>query len=164
MGWLVRDATGADAAACAAIYAPYVRDTAITFELEAPTADEMAGRIAKAAASHAWLVLEDAGRVLGYAYGGPYKERAAYRTSVENSVYVATGQQGRGIGKLIVNELLRIARASGFHAVFARISGPSEASKALHASCGYAVVGTEREVGRKFNRWLDVVIMQILLP
>jgi phosphinothricin acetyltransferase len=76
---------------------------------------------------------------------------------------VAGGQQGRGIGKMIVTELLEVARASGFHAVFARISGPSDASRALHASCGFELVGIEREVGRKFNRWLDVAIMEALL-
>ena len=105
----------------------------------------------------------DSGAVVGFGSLSPYKERAAYRTSVEDSVYVHRDFQGRGIGKAIVNELLNVARVSGFHAVFGRITATSEGSRALHTSCGFQLVGLEREVGRKFNRWLDVAIMQILL-
>ena len=106
---------------------------------------------------------DEHGDVVGFGSLSPYKERAAYRTSVEDSVYVRRDRVGEGIGKLIVNELLRVAAASGFHAVFARISASSEASIALHRACGFELVGIEREVGRKFNRWLDVALMQALL-
>ena len=104
-----------------------------------------------------------AGDVVGFGSLSPYKERAAYRTSVEDSVYVRRDRGGQGIGKLILSELLSIGAASGFHAVFGRISASSEASIALHRSCGFELVGIEREVGRKFNRWLDVALMQALL-
>ena len=103
------------------------------------------------------------GDVVGFGSLSPYKERAAYRTSVEDSVYVRRDRGGQGIGKLILTELLQIAAASGFHAVFGRISASSEASIALHRSCGFELVGIEREVGRKFNKWLDVALMQALL-
>ena len=94
----VRAATGRDARACAAIYAPYVTDTAVSFELEAPGVAEVAGRIAAAAASHAWLVLEDAGRVVGFAYGQPFRERAAYRWACETSIYLELGRRRTGGG------------------------------------------------------------------
>ena len=103
------------------------------------------------------------GEVVGFGSLSPYKERAAYRTSVEDSVYVRRDRGGQRIGKLIVTELLHVAAASGFHAVFARITASSEASIALHRSCGFDLVGIEREVGRKFNKWLDVAIMEVLL-
>ena len=99
----------------------------------------------------------------GFASLSPYRDRPAYRTTVEDSVYVDRRHQGRGIGRRLLGELLDRATESGFHAVMARIVGGHEASIALHRSLGFEVVGTEREVGRKFNRWLDVVLMQRLL-
>jgi phosphinothricin acetyltransferase len=96
---MIRDATPDDAPACAAIYAPYVRDTSITFESAPPSPAEMARRIAAAQRAHAWVVLDDAGRIVGYAYGGPYKERAAYQWSCEVSVYVEHGRRRRGAGR-----------------------------------------------------------------
>jgi L-amino acid N-acyltransferase len=101
--------------------------------------------------------------VVGFGSLSPYKDRPAYSTSVEDSVYIHADHQGKGLGRLILAELVDAARASGFHAVFARIVGGHEASIALHAGQGFELVGTEREVGRKFNRWLDVVVMQRLL-
>ena len=95
---MVRDATPEDAAACAAIYTPYVRDTAITFESTPPSPAEMARRIAAAQRAHAWVVLDEGGRVVGYAYGGPYKDRAAYQWSCEVSVYVMLGRRRSGAG------------------------------------------------------------------
>ena len=93
----------------------------------------------------------------------PYRPRAAYSTSVEDSVYVAEAFQGLGIGRAVLEELLRLAEAHGFHAVLARIAGDNEASVALHLSCGFELIGTEHEVGRKFGRWLDVVCMERLI-
>ena len=101
--------------------------------------------------------------VIGFGALSAYKERAAYRTSVENSVYVRRGRHGEGIGRLLLTELLSTAARSGFHTVFARINAASEASVALHRACGYEPVGVEREVGRKFGRWHDVALMQRLL-
>jgi L-amino acid N-acyltransferase YncA len=159
----LRVAAVGDAEAIRTIYNHEVLHTFATFDLVPRTLEEQQEWITQRSGAFAALVAVDDEVVVGFGSLSPYKERAAYRTSVEDSVYVAGGQQGRGIGKLIVVGLLEVARASGFHAVFARISGPSEASRALHASCGFHLVGVEREVGRKFNRWLDVAIMQVLL-
>ena len=101
--------------------------------------------------------------VLGFASLSPYKERAAYRTSVEDSVYVRRDAHGGGVGKLLLNHILDVAAASGFHAVMARIEASSSASKGLHVACGFELVGIEREIGRKFGRWLDVALMQCVL-
>ena len=110
------------------------------------------------------LVAEtDDATVAGYAALSPYRERAAYSTTVEDSVYVHADHQGRGVGRLLLDALVDTARAHGFHAVMARIVADHEASIALHAVCGFEVVGHEREVGRKFGRWLDVTLMERLL-
>jgi phosphinothricin acetyltransferase len=101
--------------------------------------------------------------VIGFGSLSAYKERAAYSTTVEDSVYVDRAHAGRGVGRAILSELVRIARDSGFHSVVARIEASGTASRALHAACGFELVGIEREVGRKFNRWLDVAVMQIVL-
>ena len=101
--------------------------------------------------------------VVGFGSLSPYRDRPAYSTSVEDSVYVRRDRQGQGIGKALLEELLRLATAHGFHTVMARIVGGHEASIALHRAAGFEFVGTEREIGRKFGRWLDVVVMQVLL-
>ena len=101
--------------------------------------------------------------VIGFGSLSPYRPRAAYSTTVENSVYVAEVYQRLGIGRAILEELLHLAKAHGFHAVIARIGGGNDASVALHASCGFEMIGTEREVGRKLGRWLDVVCLQRLI-
>jgi len=157
---VVRDATLADASACAAVYAPYVTDTAITFETEPPDADEMARRIAKAQRSHGFLVLEDDGAVVGYAYGGPFKERAAYRWSCEVSVYLAPDRRGRGGGRRLYEELLARLTARGYRMAAAGMTQPNEASGRLHASMGFEPVGTYRDIGWKFDAWHDVTWVQ----
>ena len=101
--------------------------------------------------------------IVGFGSLSPYKERPAYSTSVEDSVYVHRQHQGKGVGRALLGALVAAAQASGFHAVFARIVGHHEASIALHAGLGFELVGTEREVGRKFGTWLDVVVMERLL-
>jgi phosphinothricin acetyltransferase len=160
----LRLATLADAEQMRAIYNREVTETTATFDLVPRSlADQQAWLTERSGAFAAIVAVEEAGAVVGFASLSPYKERAAYRTSVEDSVYVRRDRNGQGIGKLIVNELLRMAAVSGFHAVFARISAASEASIALHRTCGFELVGIEREVGRKFNKWLDVAIMQALL-
>ena len=160
----IRLAAGPDAEAIRTIYNHEVMHTTATFDLVPRSIGDQRLWIAARSGAFAALVAVHEDVVVGFGSLSPYKERAAYRTSVEDSVYVRSDHQGRGIGKLIVGELLNVARISGFHAVFARIGATSEASRALHASCGFQLVGIEREVGRKFNRWLDVAIMQALLP
>ncbi|HLJ09093.1 MAG TPA: GNAT family N-acetyltransferase, partial [Acidimicrobiia bacterium] len=103
------------------------------------------------------------GEVAGFASLSPYRTRPGYSTTVEDSVYVDAGHRGRGVGRLLLSEAVGLAQASGFHAVMARITAPQEPSLALHRSCRFALVGVEREVGRKFGRWLDVALMQRLL-
>jgi L-amino acid N-acyltransferase YncA len=156
----IRDATERDAAACAAIYAPYVTDTAITFETEPPTPAELAGRIAAARRGHAWLVLEDAGRVAGYAYGGPYKERAAYRWSCEVSVYLERGRRRTGGGRALYTALLDRLAARGFRTAVAGMTLPNEASVGLHRAMGFVPVGVYRRIGWKHGAWHDVAWVQ----
>ncbi|MEI7619795.1 MAG: N-acetyltransferase family protein [Actinomycetota bacterium] len=159
----IRLATLADAEAILEIYNHEVVHTVATFDLVARSLDEQRQWLSDRSGAFAAIVAISDNAVVGFGSLSPYKERPAYRTSVEDSVYVHTGHQGRGIGKLLVTELLNIARVSGFHAVFARITASSTASRGLHSSCGFHLVGIEQEVGRKFNRWLDVALMQIVL-
>ena len=163
----VRLASLGDAEQIRQIYNYEVSNTMATFDLVPRSLQEQQQWIADRNGAFAAIVAVDAsderGDIVGFGSFSPYKERAAYRTSVEDSVYVRRDRSREGIGKLIVGELLRVAAASGFHAMFARISASSEASIALHRSCGFELVGIEREVGRKFNKWLDVAIMQALL-
>jgi phosphinothricin acetyltransferase len=109
------------------------------------------------------IVACDGSTVVGFGALSPWRSKAAYSTSVEDSVYVHRDHQGRGIGRLLLAELVSVATAHGFHALFARIVGGHEASIRLHEALGFEIVGTEREVGRKFGRWLDVVVMELLI-
>ena len=160
---VVRDATPSDAPACAAVYRPYVVGTAVTFETEPPSPQEMAARIAAAASTHAWLVLEEAGEVVGYAYGGPFRSRAAYRWSCEVSVYLATGWRGRGGGRALYAELLDRLGRRGFRTALAGMTLPNDASVGLHAALGFEPVGTFRAVGWKHGAWRDVTWVQLPL-
>jgi phosphinothricin acetyltransferase len=161
----LRLATVADAAAIVGIYNRAVTETTATFDLVPRTLDQQEEWIAARSGAFAAIVAVDieSRSVVGFASLSPYKGRAAYNTTVEDSVYVHRDFGGRGIGKLLMEHLVDVARQSGFHSIVARISTESDVSRALHASCGFDLVGIEREVGRKFNRWLDVAVMQILL-
>ena len=156
----IRDASVADAEACVAIYAPYVTGTAISFELEPPTAAEMAERIAKAVATHAWLVLEDDGQVVGYAYGGPMKPRAAYRWSCEVSVYVSPTRHRTGAGRKLYDALFERLIARGYRTAIAGVTLPNPASEALHKSLGFEPIGIYRNIGWKHDAWHDVAWSQ----
>jgi phosphinothricin acetyltransferase len=157
---LVRDATEDDAGACAAIYAPYVTDSAVTFEYEPPSATEMARRITAAQRAHAWLVLEEEGRVVGYAYAGPFKERAAYRWSCEVSVYLEAGRRRSGRGRLLYEALFARLAERGFRTLVAVMTLPNDASEGLHRALGFEPVGTLRRVGWKHGQWRDVAYAQ----
>jgi phosphinothricin acetyltransferase len=162
---VIRPATLADAAAIVEIYNREVTDTTATFDLVPRTLEEQQEWLAARSGAFAALVGIDPAtkQVVSFASLSPYKQRAAYRTTVEDSIYVHREFGGRGIGKLMLERLLEIARQSGFHTVIARIEASSTASRALHTACGFELVGVEREVGRKFRRWLDVAVMQRLL-
>ncbi|WP_210491423.1 GNAT family N-acetyltransferase [Patulibacter sp. SYSU D01012] len=155
----IRDATPDDAAACAAIYAPYVSDTAVTFETDAPSADELAVRIAAAQRRHAWLVLEDAGRVAGYAYAGPFKDRAAYRWACEVSVYLETGRRRTGAGRALYAALLARLEQRGYRRAFGGMTLPNPGSEGLHRAMGFEPAGVFRRVGWKHGAWHDVAWM-----
>lgn len=159
----IRNASTADGAALAAIYAPFVTETWVSFETEAPDADEMARRIADYGASHGWLVAELDGSIAGYAYASPHRVRAAYSTSADIAAYVAPGAQGRGIGKALYTGLFDQLRDRSIHAVFAGIALPNPPSIALHEAMGMVPVGIYREVGWKLGGWRDVGWWQRLL-
>jgi phosphinothricin acetyltransferase len=161
----LRLATDADAEAIRSIYNREVLESTATFDLVARSLDEQRAWLAARSGAYAAVVAERVAQngVVGFASLSPYRDRPAYSTSVEDSVYVTPDVQGRGVGRALLGELVRVAEAHGFHVMFARVVGGHDASIALHLAHGFEVVGTEREVGRKFGRWLDVVVMQRLL-
>jgi L-amino acid N-acyltransferase YncA len=152
-----------DAAACAAIYAPFVRGSAVSFEEAVPGADAFAARIARLSATHPWLVEERDGRVAGFAYGSPHRERAAYRWAADVSVYVAPVQHGRGIGRALYEALFALLREQRIHVACAGITLPNEASVGLHESLGFELVGIYRGIGWKAGAWRDVGWWQLRL-
>lgn len=164
MTFAVRQAEPADAAACAAIYAPFVTDSWVSFETEAPDAAEMARRIAGYGASHGWLVAQASdGFIAGYAYGSQHRTRAAYATSADVAIYVDPAFARRGVGRALYAALLPMLKARGCHAAFAGIALPNAASIALHEAAGFTPVGIYREVGWKLDGWRDVGWWQRLL-
>ena len=160
---LLRAAALADAESIRAIYNLEVETSTATVDLVPRTLDDQRAWLAARSGAFAAVVADDDGEVVGFASLSPYKERAAYRTTVEDSVYVRRDRHGAGVGRQLLDHVVTVAEASGFHAVMARIEAGGVASRALHAACGFELVGIEREVGRKFNRWLDVAVMQRLL-
>jgi len=159
---VLRLATLDDAEAIRAIYNVEVSTSTVTFDLVPRSLEDQRAWLQARSGAHSAIVAVDdpTGDVIGFGSLSPWKDRPAYRTSVEDSVYIHRDHQGRGLGRLLLTELLEVATASGFHAVFARIVAGHDASIALHAALGFEQVGVEREVGRKFGRWLDVVLME----
>ena len=153
-----------DAAAIADIYNPEVLTSTVTFDLVPRTVEEQRAWIVEHSGPYAAVVaVDDDGAVVGFASLSPYRPRPAYATTVESSVYVRADRQGDGVGRALMERLVEVAGAHGFHSMIARIVGGHEASIALHENVGFTVVGTETEVGRKFGKWLDVVVMQRML-
>lgn len=159
----IRPASSADAAAIAAIYNHYVASTTISFEEEPVSDDDMANRIASVGAKLPWLVCEQDGVLLGYAYATPWRVRSAYRLSVESSVYVSPAHPRQGVGTRLYRALLEQLRARGLHMVIGGIAQPNEASVALHESLGFRKVAHFSEVGMKFGRWVDVGYWELKL-
>jgi L-amino acid N-acyltransferase len=164
-----------DAAAMLAIYNPEVVETTVSFDLVPRSIPEQLDWIDAHRTTHPCIValnddddlgeVNDAGeRVVGFASVSTFRERPAYATTVENSVYVLRAARGRGVGDLLMRRLIAVAGESGFHSLVARIVGENRPSIALHERCGFTLVGTEIEVGRKHGRWLDVVEYQLVLP
>jgi phosphinothricin acetyltransferase len=164
-----------DASALMNILNPEVVETTVSFDLVPKSLEEQREWILDHQATHLCLVAintdDDVGepgargeRVLGFASFSPFRERPAYATTVENSVYVHRGARGLGVGERILNDLIASAKESGFHSVIARIVGENTGSIRLHEKCGFTLVGTEVEVGRKHGHWLDVVEYQYVMP
>ncbi len=162
---VIRHATPADTEAIQSIYAPLVRDTAITFELEVPGVSEIQRRIANVVPRAPWLVLERDGGVVAYAYGHTWRERPAYRWTIETSIYVADRARGQGVGRELYGDLLERLRRQGFALAIGGITLPNPASVALHERLGFRQVGVHAGCGWKLGRWWDVLFLQKeLLP
>lgn len=159
----IRLAQTTDAPAIQAIYAPIVRDTVISFEYEVPSVAEMQRRIQDVLVMRPWLVFESEGRVQGYAYARPYRERAAYAWGVEAGIYVDGAAQKRGIGRQLYATLFDVLRALGYYQVWASATVPNEASERLHAGMGFELVGRFPAAGYKFGQWHDSVFWRLPL-
>jgi phosphinothricin acetyltransferase len=158
----LRTARVGDADAVRAIYNAAV-GTLATFDLRHRSLAQQETWLAARTGAYAALVAVEHNEVVGFGSLSPYRDRPAYVTTVEDSVYVRDDQRGRGVGRLLLDGLIEVAVAHGFHCVIARIVAENAPSIALHQAAGFDLVGTEREVGRKFRRWLDVVSLQKLL-
>ena len=161
---MLRAATVADAAAIAEIYNHYVLHTIITFEEEAVTEAEMAGRITEVLGLKLpWFVWEEEGRVIGYAYAGKWKSRCAYRYSVESSIYLAKDATGRGLGTKLYVALIDALRARGIHSIIGGVALPNPASVGVSEKLGFQKIGQFKEVGWKFEKWIDVGYWELIL-
>ena len=152
-----------DAAAIATIYADYVEHTTISFELAAPTVQQMGERIASLANTYPYLVYEEDGMILGYCYAHAWKERAAYSHTWETTVYLVPQAKGRGIGTALMQRLIADSRAAGCHVLIACITDENSPSRAFHEKLGFRKVSHFSQVGFKFGQWLDVTDYQLLL-
>ena len=152
----IRSATRADAAAIADIYNWYVAETVITFEVDPVSADEMARRIESVLVEHEWLVLERSGELLGYAYAGRFRERAAYRHATESTIYLRHDRTGQGLGAPLYRELIERTFARGYRHLVGAIALPNDPSVRLHERLGFGKAGRLVRIGHKFDRWIDV--------
>ncbi|MGI0129609.1 MAG: GNAT family N-acetyltransferase [Thermoplasmata archaeon] len=159
---LIRRARLVDSEGIRAIYNAEVTSTS-TFDLVTRTADAQRSWLEEHSGAYPAVVADSSGKLVGFGSLSRYRDRAAYATTVEDSVYVDESSRGQGTGRLLLEELLRLATAHGFHTVIGRIVGGNDASVALHRHCGFELVGVETEVGRKLGRWLDVVVVQRVL-
>lgn len=161
---MLRAATPADAAAIAGIYNHYILNTVVTFEEEALPVEEMARRITETLAEgNPWFVWEEGGRVLGYAYAGKWKSRCSYRFSVEATVYLDPAATGRGLGTKLYRALIDRYRNTPIHAIIGGVALPNDASTALHEKLGFQKIAHFKEVGWKFDRWIDVGYWELIL-
>ena len=162
-GIQIRLAKQKDAETIREIYNHEVRNSTATFDLVERTTEEQEEWLTERSGAFSVLVAEMSNKILGFASLSPYKSRAAYRTTVEDSIYINEEFRNQGIAGELLFHLLEVAKSSGFHAVIARIGGANEASIALHQRFDFEIVGTEKEIGRKFGKWQDVVVMQRII-
>lgn len=156
-------ATPDDAAALIEIYAPNILESSISFELEVPTLEDFQNRIRHVLVQFPWLVCEMDGEIVGYAYAGTFRVRAAYARTVESAVYIRKGYEGRGIGSALYRDLFARLETLGIATVIAGVTLPNPASIALHESFGFKKVAHLEKVGFKMNQWWDVGYWQLLL-
>ena len=160
----LRDAEAKDGAALAAIYAPSILESAISFELEVPRPEEMASRVATIQQRYVWLVAEidgpDGPEVVGYSYGGPFRPRAAYDWTVETAIYVRADHHGTGVGRRLYDQLFVRLADLGFRLAIAGATLPNDASAGFHRAFGFEDAGVFRNVGWKLGRWWDVAFWQ----
>lgn len=161
---MLRPATLADAAAIAGIYNHYVGNTIVTFEEEAVSAKEMAGRIREVTAALPWLVWAEGGRILGYAYASKWKSRCAYRYAAEATVYLDKAATGRGLGTKLYTALIAELKKKKYHSIIGGVALPNPASVALHEKLGFRKVAQFKEVGWKYGKWIDVGYWELILP
>lgn len=159
----IRVARAEDAESIRAIYNAEVTGSMVTFDLVERSPEEQRAWMAEHSGVYALLVAEMDGEVVGFASLSPYRTRPGYATTAEDSIYVSDDHRGEGVGKALLSALVDQARLHGFHSLIGRVVGDHAASIALHRACGFDVIGVEKEVGRKFGRFLDVSLMQILL-
>jgi phosphinothricin acetyltransferase len=159
----IRDARAGDAAAVLDIYRPFVTDTAVSFEMEPPTAAEIEARIASAQSRWAWLVAERDGQVAGYAYASAFRTRAAYRFTAEVSAYVHPAHRGGGVARALYRRLFEVLIGKGYCNAYAGIALPNDASVAFHQALGFTSVGVFHRAGWKFGRWHDVSWWEVTL-
>ncbi|GHV51671.1 N-acetyltransferase [Spirochaetia bacterium] len=160
---MIRPVNPADALAISGIYNYYITNTVISFEEEPVSAAEMENRIRAVTAKFPWFVWEDEGTVLGYAYVNTWKERISYRYSVEDSLYLKNGMEGKGIGGKLLAHLLEAVKQTDIHAVVAGITLPNEASIAVHEKFKFKKIAQFNEIGFKMNKWLDVGYWELVL-
>ncbi len=160
---MIRSVTREDAAELCTLYNYYIEHSIVTFEEELVDADAFQVRIEAIAETHPWLVFEDGGDIVGYVYASPWKARHAYRHAAESTVYLAPNQQGKGIGTALYRQLIEDLKAQSIHCVMAGIALPNDASVALHEKVGFEKVAHFREVGWKFERWIDVAYWELML-
>lgn len=160
---LIRPVKIEEAVALCEIYNFYVENTTITFEETSVSVDEFAKRIQDVSAAHPWLVSEVDGDIVGYGYAGTWKPRGAYRYCVESTMYLAQSAMGKGYGTALYQQLIDELRKRGVHSILAGIATPNEPSFALHKKLGFEQVGLFRQVGKKFDRWLDVAYWELIL-
>jgi L-amino acid N-acyltransferase YncA len=160
---MIRTVENQDLREICSIYNYYIANTTITFEEESISVDEMKRRIMEVTSSYPWLVYEDHGTVIGYAYASKWKARAAYRRSVELSIYISKDNLGKGIGKKLYKTLLAELRKTDVHAVIGGMSLPNELSKKLHESLGFKKIAEFKEVGYKFHKWVDVGYWELII-
>lgn len=160
---MIRQVKDSDAEAMCGIYNKYITETTITFEETPIQADEMVSRIKNITKDYPWLVYEEDGKIIGYTYASKWKERTAYRYSVETGIYIDSGYIGKGIGSLLKGELLKALKEKSIHSVICGIALPNQASIALCEKYGFEKIAHFKEVGYKLNKWVDVGYWELIL-